>query len=70
MSDWNWLAWLNAGIFVASVLVLFAAILEAQCQFFLDGTSWLGWLKTPAFWAVVAGDLLVIVLMGWAALLH
>ncbi|WP_284456001.1 hypothetical protein [Alloalcanivorax xenomutans] len=70
MSDWDGQAWLNVGIFVASMLVLFAAILEAQCQFFLDGTSWLGWLKTPAFWAVVALDLLVIALMGWTALLH
>lgn len=70
MSDWDGQVWLNVAIFAASMLVLFAAILEAQCQFFLGGTTWLGWLRRPAFWAVVAGDLLVIVLMGWAALLH
>ncbi|MFT0140796.1 hypothetical protein ACEK07_46650 [Alcanivoracaceae bacterium MT1] len=68
MSDWNVVAWVNVGLFVVAMLVLFGAILEAQCGFFLDGTGWREWLRMPAFYGIVVLDLIVIVELLWIAL--
>tara|TARA_A100001391_G_scaffold200325_2_gene184663 strand:+ start:826 stop:1038 length:213 start_codon:yes stop_codon:yes gene_type:complete len=65
MTGSDWLTLGQVGLFAVSMLVLFAALLETQCKFLLDRMSWPVWLRTPAFWAVVAGDLFVIVLIGW-----